>query len=99
MLDPFKSYILQKWNDGCHYTKGLYLKQAINSNLSPFKRFATRLRFDYDAVKAGVTLPTNNGPVEGHINRLKMLKRQMYGRAKLDLLSRRFLCWPVVADL
>jgi hypothetical protein len=33
----------------------------------------------------------SNGPVEGHINRLKMLKRQMFGRAKLDLLSRRFL--------
>ena len=68
-----------------------WLEQAINSHLSPFQRFATRLRLDYNAVKAGVTLPTNNGPVEGHINRLKMLKRQMYGRAKLDLLSRRFL--------
>jgi transposase len=31
------------------------------------------------------------GPVEGHINRLKMLKRSMFGRATLDLLSRRFL--------
>ncbi|GAC1495529.1 MAG: hypothetical protein NVS2B14_09370 [Chamaesiphon sp.] len=76
-----------------------WLEQAINSHLSPFQRFATRLRLDYNAVKAGVTLSTNNGPVEGHINRLKMLKRQMYGRAKLDLLSRRFLCWPVVAAL
>ena len=50
-----------------------------------------RLREDYDAVKMGVTLPVSNGPVEGHINRLKMLKRQMYGRAGIDLLSRRFL--------
>jgi transposase len=33
----------------------------------------------------------SNGPVEGQINRLKMLKRSMFGRAKLDLLSRRFL--------
>ena len=40
---------------------------------------------------AGVTLPWSNGPVEGHINRLKMLKRQMYGRAGIDLLNRRFL--------
>ncbi len=39
-----------------------------------------RLREDYDSVKAGVTLSVSNGPVEGHINRLKMLKRQMYGR-------------------
>jgi transposase len=45
---------------------------------------------DYDAVKTGITLEWSNGPVEGQINRLKMLKRQMYGRASLDLLSRRF---------
>ena len=49
---------------------------------------------DYDAVKAGVTLPWSSGPVEGHINRLKMLKRQMFGRAHLDLLSGRFLRAP-----
>ena len=44
--------------------------------------------------KAGVTLPWSNGPVEGHINRLKMVKRQMYGRAHLDLLTRRFVHAP-----
>jgi transposase len=49
---------------------------------------------DYEAVKAGVTLPWSTSPVEGHINRLKMLKRQMFGRAHLDLLSRRFLRAP-----
>ena len=52
---------------------------------------AKGLRDDYEAVKAGMTLPWSNGPVEGYINRLKMLKRQMYGRAGIDLLSRRFL--------
>src|SRR5712671_3057758 len=52
------------------------------------------LRDDYAAVKAGVTLPWSSGPVEGHINRLKMLKRQMFGRARLDLLSRRFVGAP-----
>nr|MBA3922463.1 transposase [Nostocaceae cyanobacterium] len=69
----------------------LWLVQADSSNLSAFRRFAKRLREDYDAVKAGVTMSISNGPVEGHINRLKMLKRQMYGRAKIDLLERRFL--------
>ena len=44
--------------------------------------------------KPGVTLPWSTGPVEGHINRLKMLKRQMFGRARLDLLSRRFVLAP-----
>jgi hypothetical protein len=38
-----------------------------------------------------MTLPWSTGPIEGHINRLKMLKRQIFGRACLDLLSRRFL--------
>jgi transposase len=57
-----------------------------------FQRFAKRLREDYDSVKAGVTLPWSNGPVEGHITRLKLVKRQMYGRAKFDLLRRRVLC-------
>ena len=68
-----------------------WLAQANRSTLSPFRSFAKSLSEDYDAVKAGVTMLISNGPVEGHINRLKMLKRQMYGRAKLDLLERRFL--------
>ncbi len=38
-----------------------------------------------------MTLAWSNGQVEGQINRLKTLKRQMYGRADLDLLERRFL--------
>jgi transposase len=58
------------------------------------QRFASGLRDDYAAVKAGVTLPWSTSPVEGHINRLKMLKRQMFGRARLDLLSRRFVRAP-----
>jgi len=68
-----------------------WLARALASGVAPLRRFATGLRADYKAVKAGLRLPWSNGPVEGHINRLKMLKRQMCGRAKLDLLSRRFL--------
>ena len=68
-----------------------WLERAASSVSEVFQRFTKRLREDYDSVKAGVTLPWSHGPVEGHINRLKMLKRQMFGRAKLDLLSRRFL--------
>ena len=55
------------------------------------RRFAKRLSTDYEAVRAAVKLGWSNGPVEGQINRLKMLKRTMYGRAGLDLLGRRFL--------
>jgi transposase len=68
-----------------------WLARAVASSVAPLQRFATGLHADYEAVKAGLRLPWSNGPVEGHINRLKMLKRQMFGRAKLDLLSRRFL--------
>ena len=71
-----------------------WLERASTSALEAVRRFTSGLRDDYAAVKAGVTLPWSSGPVEGHINRLKMLKRQMYGRARLDLLSRRFVCAP-----
>ena len=72
----------------------LWLKRATTSAVDAIRRFATGLYEDYEAVKAGVTLPWNSGPVEGHINRLKMVKRQMFGRARLDLLSRRFVLAP-----
>jgi transposase len=68
-----------------------WLARAMASGVAALRRFATGLQADYDAVKASMLLPWSNGPVEGQINRLKMLKRQMFGRAKLDLLSRRFL--------
>jgi transposase len=55
------------------------------------RSFVTGLRRDLDAVTAGLTLPYSSGPVEGHINRIKMLKRQMYGRANLDLLRKRVI--------
>jgi len=71
-----------------------WLKRATTSTQEALQRFAKGLYEDYDAVKAGVTLPWSTGPVEGHINRLKMLKRQMFGRARLDLLSRRFVWAP-----
>jgi len=70
---------------------GSYYLKMHQSNLTANRRNALRLREDYDAVKAGVTMSVSNGQVVGHINRLKMLKRQMYGRAKIDLLERRFL--------
>jgi len=71
-----------------------WLTRATASTLEAFQRFARGLREDYAAVKSGVTLPWSTSPVEGHINRLKMVKRQMFGRAHLDLLSRRFLRAP-----
>ena len=68
-----------------------WLQQAGESGVQRLRGFAKRLSADYDAVRAAVSLSWSNGPVEGQINRLKMIKRQMYGRANLDLLGRRFL--------
>jgi transposase len=60
------------------------LTRATTSAVDAMRRFATGLYEDYEAVKAGVTLPWSTSPVEGHINRLKMVKRQMFGRVRLD---------------
>lgn len=53
--------------------------------------FAQGLLKDEEAVKNGLTLPWSNGPTEGHIHKLKLLKRQMYGRASFALLRQRVL--------
>lgn len=68
-----------------------WLMNAIKSPLKPFKTFAAGLFEDYAAVKLSLTSDVSNGAVEGLNNRLKMLKRQMYGRAGLELLSKRFI--------
>jgi transposase len=54
--------------------------------------FAAGIRQDLAAVTAGLTLPHSSGTVEGNVNRLKAIKRQMYGRASLDLLRKRVIC-------
>jgi transposase len=55
------------------------------------QRFAAGLEADLSAVRAAFNSPWSSGQVEGQINRLKYLKRQMYGRAKLDLMRIRVL--------
>ena len=68
-----------------------WMARVAKSTIAALHRFAKGLADDYDAVKAGLTLPWSNGPVEGQITRLKLLKRQMFGRASLALLERRFV--------
>ncbi len=65
-----------------------WLQEALNS---PLASFARRLTRDQNAVDAALRMPWSNGMVEGHIHRLKLLKRQMYGRAGFDLLRLRVL--------
>jgi transposase len=56
--------------------------------------FATGIRQDLAAVTAGLSLPYSSGPTEGNVNRVKAIKRQMYGRASLDLLRKRVIHHP-----
>jgi len=67
-----------------------WITQAAQSGLRAFKTFARSIQGD-TAVQSAFSLPFSNGMVEGHINRLKLLKRQMYGRANFDLLRARVL--------
>jgi transposase len=66
-----------------------WLTRAHDSQIRPLQQFVRRLRRDLAAVEGAVTEPWSNGPVEGHINRLKTLRRQMYGRAGVELLRAR----------
>jgi len=68
-----------------------WASQAETSPVSELRGFSKGLRRDWAAVTAGLTVPYSSGAVEGHVNRIKMIKRQMYGRAKPDLLRKRVL--------
>ena len=68
-----------------------WMERARKTGIPALERFVRTLKQDLSAVEAAVTTPWSNGPVEGHINRLKMLKRQMYGRAGVELLRARLL--------
>jgi transposase len=68
-----------------------WMEQAEKSGYRVWKNFAAGIKQDWEAVRAALTYRWSNGPTEGHINRLKCLKRQMYGRAKDDLLRKRVL--------
>jgi transposase len=68
-----------------------WMKRATQSGIPEMKKFALGLDRDRAAVVAALEYEWSNGPTEGHINRLKTLKRAMYGRAKFDLLRIRTL--------
>ena len=63
-----------------------WLTRAKESGVSELGSFVKGIQRDYAAVRAACSLPWSNGVVEGHVNRLKFIKRSMFGRAKLDLL-------------
>jgi transposase len=74
-----------------------WLDRVQATNIHALQRFVRKLRHDLSAVEGAVVEPWSNKPVEGHINHLKTLKWQMYGRAGGALLRARLLPLPDVA--
>jgi transposase len=68
-----------------------WLEDATNSGINELVRFAKGLSHDKAAIEAALTLPWSNGQTEGKITKLKLIKRQMYGRANFDLLRQKVL--------
>lgn len=75
----------------------IWLSDARKSDIHGMRRFARTVKQDLEAVRNAVLEPWSNGQTEGQINRLKMLKRAMYGRAGVDLLRARMLPLPEIA--
>ena len=68
-----------------------WMAAARDAGLPGITSFARGLEQDLDAVTSGLTMTWNSGPVEGRVNHIKMVKRQMLGRASLPLLRKRVL--------
>lgn len=69
----------------------VWLSDSQTTSIVPLRNFAPGIQQDYAAVRAALETPRSNGQTEGQVNHLKFIKRQMYGRAKLDLLRLRVL--------
>jgi transposase len=87
--------LAQKFADMARERKGqaldAWLSSVTASGITELQRFARGLMEDQAAVEAGLSLEWSNGQTEGQVNKLKLLKRQMYGRANFDLLRLRLL--------
>ena len=68
-----------------------WLERVEKQGIAELQSFAQGLKKDYEAVKAGLTLSWSNGQTEGQVHRLKLIKRQMYGRGSFKLLRKRVL--------
>ena len=79
--------IKRKDEDGLN----VWLNRAQNSEIKEMRGFAFGIMKDEAAVRQAVTSRWSNGQTEGQVNRLKTIKRQMYGRANFDLLKARVL--------
>ncbi|MCP4421185.1 MAG: transposase [Chloroflexi bacterium] len=74
-----------------------WLTDAVASGVRSFISFANGIRQDFTAVHNAISSIWSNGQVEGQVNRLKFIKRMMYGRANFDLLRKRVLYQSLIA--
>ncbi|AQW92538.1 transposase [Elizabethkingia anophelis] len=77
MMKTKQGYLLKDWID-----------RAINSGVKEIYHFAKSLLAEYASIENAINSPWSNGPVEGFVNKLKTIKRQMYGRASFELLRK-----------
>ncbi|MBE9601514.1 transposase [Pedobacter sp. MC2016-24] len=71
-----------------------WIENVLRSGISEIATFANGLLRDYQSIENAISLPWSNGPVEGNVNKLKTIKRQMYGRASFELLRKRLVLKP-----
>ena len=90
-LDRFATLIRTRGDAGQASRLDRWLADAAASGLPELAAFAAKLRQDLTAVRAGLTLPWSQGQTEGQILKLKLLRRQMYGRGNFDLIRKRAL--------
>lgn len=68
-----------------------WMEEVSQSGIPELKSFVAGIERDYDAVKEALRSPWSQGPTEGKVNKLKTIKRMMYGRAGFRLLRQRLL--------
>jgi transposase len=91
LAERFTALIRKTPREDAQAPLGIWATDAERSSVPSLASFASGLRADWQAVVAGLSMQWSNGAVEGAINRLKIIKREMYGRANFDLLRKRVL--------
>jgi transposase len=91
LIQRFEKMIKNTNSDGQAEKLDGWLREALASGVKDFGTFARGLKREQSGVEAALTLPYSNGQTEGQINKLKLIKRQMYGRGSFEMLRQRVL--------
>lgn len=88
LFQRFRDMLERKEGDSL----GKWVEDAMTGSIKELRSFGQGILNDFAAVQNGISLSWSNGQVEGQVNKLKTLKRQMYGRASFSLLRKRLVC-------